>query len=311
MSLSDLSVLIEASTARIGDHLRLTPVERSYFLGEQTGAEVWLKLEHLQHTGSFKPRGAINKVLSHRQEALTRGVVTASNGNHAMAVSYAAASIGVVPLVCLRHGVSQARVDMIRRFGGEPLFIGENSLEAEIEARRIAGESGRMFISPYNDLEVIAGQGTIGTEIARQLGDIDAVFVSVGGGGLIAGVAAALKAVQPRVRVIGCWPENSPVLYESLRAGRIIDVPERPTLSVSTAGGIEEESVTFPLCRDLVDDAVLVSEEEIAWAMQLIAEHERWIIEGAAGVAVAGLLRYAHLPKGARVAVILCGRNVS
>lgn len=305
----NLSDLVDGAVARIGSRVRLTPVEESFVLGSLTGMEVWLKLEHLQHTGSFKARGAMNRMLTLTREELARGVVTASNGNHGMAVCHAAAAAGVVPLVCLRNGVSPARVELIRRLGGEVIFHGETPLEAEVAARRLAAETGRVFISPYNDPEVIAGQGTIGVELDSQIGHLDAVFVSVGGGGLIAGVAAALRRRQPSVKIIGCWPENSPVLYECMRAGRVIEVPERPTISVSTAGGIEEGSVTLDLCRQLIDDAVLVSEDEIGQAMELVARHERWIVEGAAGVAVAGLLRYHGLTPGARVAVLLCGRN--
>jgi threonine dehydratase len=187
---------------------------------------------------------------------------------------------------------------------------GDNCLDAEKRARQVAESSNRIFISPYNDFEVIAGQGTIGLELARQMDHIDAVFIAVGGGGLLAGIATYLKSIDAKTRIVGCWPENSRVLYECLKAGRIIEFPEEPTISESTAGGVEEGSVTFPLCRKLIDDCVLVSEAEIHQAMRLIAEHERWIIEGSAGVAVAAFIKECGKFIGQDVVIVLCGRNI-
>jgi threonine dehydratase len=200
---------------------------------------------------------------------------------------------------------------MVRNLGGVTILHGDNCLDAEIEGRRAAQLSGHPFISPYNDLEVIAGQGTIGVELARQLDSIDAVFIAVGGGGLIAGIATYLKSVNPRTRVIGCWPANSRVMYECLRAGEIVEFPEAPTISESTAGGVEPGSVTFPLCLNLIDDYVLVSEGEIYQAMRLIADQERWIIEGAAGVALAAFMKVYGDYTRERVAILLCGRNTT
>ena len=188
---------------------------------------------------------------------------------------------------------------------------GDDPLSAELAARRAAEESGRVFISPYNDREVIAGQGTVALELNRQVPDLDAVFVAVGGGGLIGGIGAYYKAMSPRTEVVACWPENSPVLYECLLAGRIIDVPEKPTISESTSGNLEPESVTLEYCRDAIDRSVLVSEDEILAAMRLMLETEHWLIEGAAAVAVAAYLKEAQRYQGRKVAIILCGRNLS
>jgi len=305
------SIDVAGAATKIGHHVRLTDLEHSPALSAITGAEVWLKLEHLQHTGSFKWRGALNRVLSLSTEELARGIVTASNGNHGLAVCRAGVMRGVRPQVCLRRGVAAERVEMIRQMGGDPLFVGENPLEAEMYAREMALRNGQTFISPYNDPWVIAGQGTIGLEIGRQLEGIDGVFVAVGGGGLIAGVALALQELRSRARVVGCWPRNSPVLHECIKAGRIVEVAEEPTISDSTAGGIEEGSLTLPLGRDLIDLGVLVPEGEIRQAMRLIALHERWMVEGAAGVALAGLLASRADWRGARVVVLLCGRNIA
>lgn len=302
--------ILEAD-ARIRRLVRQTPLDRSLRLSEFTGCDVWLKLEHLQHTGSFKLRGATNKILSLFYEELERGIVTASNGNHGIAVCHAARRVGVTPRVFMRHGVSDAKLSLIRLLGGEPVFYGDDPLAAELKARETARQSGQVFISPYNDAKVIAGQGTLGVEIHRQLADVDAVFVAVGGGGLISGIAAYLKTFSPHTRIVGCWPENSPVLHECLKAGKIFDCPELPTLSDSTAGGLEPGSITFDLCRDLVDDQVLVSEEEIKQALRLLIETERWIVEGAAGVALAALLKERERFAGRRVVVLLCGRNIA
>lgn len=302
--------IIEAES-RIRPLTRETPVDRSLHLSRLGDANVYLKLEHLQHTGSFKLRGATNKILSLNDEQLRGGVIAASTGNHGMGVCYAARHAGTTATVYLPRDVSEQKLAAIKHLGGIPVLSGDDCLEAEYRAREAASKSGQVFISPYNDLQVIAGQGTTGVELARQLDRIDAVFVAVGGGGLIAGIATYLKSVSPHTRVIGCWPENSRALYECLRAGRIIKVPEEPTISESTAGGVEDGSITFPLCQRLIDERALVSETEIREAMRLILDKERWIIEGSAGVAVAAYLKERERFAGQNVALILCGRNIS
>lgn len=303
--------MVEAAAERIGRVIRETPVEHSAALSDLTGCEVFLKLEHLQKTGSFKLRGASNRILGLGESDLERGVVAASTGNHGLGVCYAARHVGAVATVYLPRDTSQSKISMMERLGGRLIFVDGDCMSAETAARAAAEESGRVFVSPYNDIEVIAGQGTIGLELSRQIERLDAVYISVGGGGLIAGVAAYLKNANPGIRVVGCWPENSRVLYECLRAGRIIEFPEQETISESTAGGVEPGSVTFPLCRDLIDDYALVTESGIHAAMRLLAEKERWMVEGSAGVAMAGLIGTANQVKGRNVAVLLCGRNIS
>jgi threonine dehydratase len=300
-----------AAAARIQPFIRTTPVDLSPALSDLTGCQVWLKLEHLQHTGSFKLRGAANRLLTLTEAERARGVITASNGNHGIAVCHAARQLGVPVQVFMRHGVPELRIALIRALGGTPVFFGENPLAAELQARDHALQTGQVFISPYNDAHVMAGQGTIGVELAQQLADFDAVFVAVGGGGLIAGIATYLKEVRPTTQIIGCWPEHSPVLYECLKAGRIIDCPELPTISDSTAGGLEPDALTFEPCQRLLDGHVLVSEAEIKQAMRLVLERERWLIEGAAGVAVAGMLKTAEQYRGKRMVAVLCGRNLA
>jgi threonine dehydratase len=302
--------IIEAE-ARIRPLVRETPVDHSLHLSRLGAAEVYLKLEHLQHTGSFKLRGATNKILSLGVEQLRGGVIAASTGNHGMGVCYAARHAGTTATIYLPHDVSEQKLATIKQLGGIPILSAGDCLEAEYGAREAALKSGQVFISPYNDAQVIAGQGTIGAELARQLNRIDAVFISTGGGGLIAGVAAYLKSVSPHTRVIGCWPENARALYECLLAGEIIEVPEEQTISESTSGGVEEGAITFTLCRQLIDDYSLVSEAEIIEAMRLIFDEEHWVIEGSAGVAVAAYLKAREKYAGQNVAIILCGRNIA
>ncbi len=302
---------IRAAEARIRAHVRETPVDESTALSERTGCRVFLKLEHLQHTGSFKLRGATNKMLSLRAEQRGDGVLAASTGNHGLGVCWAARAVGARATIYLPHDASEAKIAAMRQLGGEPMAAYHDCLDAELHARAAAEGAGRVFISPYNDADVIAGQGTIGVELARQLDRLDAVFIAVGGGGLIGGVGAYLKAARPDARIVGCWPANAPALHESLRAGRILDVPESPTLSESTAGGVEPGSLTFPLCQQVIDESILVDEAEIRAALRLLAETDRWMVEGAAAVALAAFLREHERFRGQHVAILLCGRNIS
>jgi len=291
--------------------VRETPLEESDSLGAASGARVFLKLEHLQHTGSFKFRGASHKVALLTAEQAAAGVIAASNGNHGLGVAAAARARGIAAEVYVSSQVSPAKAQRIERCGARIHCAGDDPLTAELAARRAAEESGRVFISPYNDADVVAGQGTIGVELHRQLPRIDAVFVAVGGGGLIGGIGAYLKSVSPETEIVGCWPENSPVLHQCLQAGRVVDVAEQPTVSESTSGGMEPGSITLEICRGAIDRSVLVSEAGILDAMRLVMETEHWLIEGAAGVAVAAFQKEAGRYEGKNVVILLCGRNLS
>jgi len=295
---------------RISGHIVKTPVSLSGFLSEQMKAEIYLKNEHLQHTGSFKLRGATNKILSLSEEQRKAGVLAASTGNHGLAVAYASRRFGVRAKVIAPARASPRKLGAIRAMGVEVDTVSGDCLEAELAAKEMAGQQGRVFISPYNDPEVVAGQGTIGLELNEQIPGLDAVFAAVGGGGLISGIGAVMKRLNDKVRVVGCWPENSRVMYECLKAGKIIDVPESDTISDATTGGLEPGSITFELCARLIDDYVLVSEQEIREAMKVIGREEGWIIEGAAGVPVAAVIKQKEQLQGKKVAIILCGRNI-
>lgn len=302
---------VAAAYERIRPYVRETPAEESEAMAEGGAATVYLKLEHLQHTGSFKFRGACNKIALLTPSQAETGVVAASNGNHGLGVAAAARARGIAAEVYVSAQVSPAKARRIAAHGATLRQAGNDPLAAELAARTAAEASGRVFISPYNDLDVLAGQGTIAVELHRQVPRLDAVFVAVGGGGLIGGIGSYLKSVSPNTEVVGCWPENSPVLHECLRAGRVIDVAEQPTLSESTAGGLEPDSVTLPICQRAIDRGVLVSEEQIRAAMRLVLQTEHWLIEGAAAVAVAAFRQEIHRWDGKRVAIVLCGRNVS
>ena len=306
----DLYERIGEAERLIRPHIRETPVVPSLALGEAIGAEVWLKCENLQVTGSFKVRGATNRLLTLPDETRRTGVVAASSGNHGIAVAHAGRALGVPVTVYVPDFASAAKVAAMRRLGANVVAFGTDGLDTEFEARRKALSQGRVYVSPYNDLAVVAGQGTVGVELDRQLSDIDAVIVAAGGGGLIAGIAAHLKHRHPGTWIVGAQPSNSRVLIESIRAGQVLDLPSLPTLSDGTAGGIEADTVTFPLCRNLVDEWVEVDEGEIARAMRHAIEVEHLLIEGAAGVAI-GALSKLRTPVDGRVVVVLCGANVS
>ncbi len=309
-TLDALRAEIAIACHRIAPFIRETPLLESPALRALTKERVLLKLENLQYTGSFKLRGATNCLLSLGEEA-RQGVVAASSGNHGVAVAHAGRVLGLPVTVFVPEGASETKVGAIREARADVQVAGGDGLDTEQHARRVAAASGRPYISPYNDLAVVAGQGTIGAELRRQAERFDAIIVAVGGGGLVGGLAADLKAFLPEVVVIGAVPEASPVMARSVEAGRVIEMPSRPTLSDGTAGGIEPDSITFDLCRTLVDRWVEIPEQEIASAMRHCLLREHVVAEGSAGVAVAALFHTAPVLRNARIVVILCGGNVS
>lgn len=295
---------------RIGPHVRDTPLIRSPGLSERAGATILLKLENLQITGSFKLRGALNKVLALTEAEKARGVVTASTGNHGAATAYAGRLAGVVPTVFVPRNAAAAKVARIRAFGARVESYGDDSADTERHAREVATDTGQVFVSPYNDVDVMAGQGTIGVELLRQCPDLDVAVISVGGGGLIGGIASWLKAARPGLTVVGCQPVNSAVMAHSVAAGTILDLPSLPTLSDGTAGGVETDTITFEACRDAVDRYDLVDESAIEDGVRLGFDEERLVLEGAAGLAIASAMRIAADFPARRIGVILCGGNI-
>ena len=308
--------ILEAAR-RIEGHVLKTPVEYSPDLSEKIQGAVYVKLECQQYTRSFKLRGAMNRLHALTPEEKERGVVTASTGNHGMAVAFGLKQIGLTGTIYLPENASERKMALLRGVGATLAFYGTDSADTERYARQKAKESGQVFISPYNDPYVVAGQGTVGVELGQQLPALHAVFVPVGGGGLISGIAGYIKTASPETLVIGCLPENSPVMLESIQAGRIVPGTVRPTLSDGTAGGIEEDAITFALCRDLVDAWVTVSEKAIQQAMIFLFDTHGLVVEGAAGVAVASFLKYARTMNETAAykpiksaAIVLCGGNV-
>ena len=296
---------------RIGEYIRETPLDYSPYFSQLTGANVYLKLENLQHTGSFKLRGAFNKLLLLTAEERQVGCVTASSGNHGAAIAYAMEKLGVNGVIFVPEQTSPTKVDAIKLAGGDVRFFGTDGLDTEMHAREYAAQNGMTYLSPYNDAAVIAGQGTCGVEIAKQLPVVDAVFIAVGGGGLISGVGSFLKSVNPGTRIVSCQPAASAVMTESVKAGEILDLPSEKTLSDGTAGGIEAGAITFDICRNICDEYEVVSEDQIADAMRMFIDSHHMLPEGAAGVAIAGLIASAEEYAGKNVVIIICGGNVS
>jgi len=296
---------------RIGPNIRETALDHSPYFSELTGANVYMKLENLQYTGSFKLRGAFNKLLSLTPDQRRAGCVTASSGNHGAAIAFAMKKLGITGVIFVPEQTSSAKVDAIKRSGGDVRLFGTDGLDTETHAREFAKKNDMVYLSPYNDADVIAGQGSVGVELAKQFPNFDAVFIAVGGGGLISGIGAFLKSVNPDVEIVSCQPAASAVMTESVKAGEILDLPSDPTLSDGTAGGIEADAITFDICRDVISRFVVVSEEQIAHAMREFIDSHHMLLEGAAGVAIAGFLEVADEYKGKNVAIVICGGNIS
>jgi threonine dehydratase len=295
---------------RIGELVRETPLEFSTWLSDICGGQVWLKLENQQLTGSFKARGALNKLLRLPEEQRNRGIVAASSGNHAQGVGYAARMLGVDATIVVPSNTPDVKLGAIRDYGVELVVHGEEYMDAERLARRMEREKGKPFVSGYNDLDIIAGQGTVGLEMLEAVPDIDLLLVPVGGGGLISGVGCAVKAIDRDIEVIGVQSVASPVMCESVRRGRIVEIELGDSVAEGLHGGIEEGSVTFEMCREYVDDFILVREENIVRAIGLMLTKQRQVVEGAGAVGVAAIMEDPERFAGLNVGVVISGGNV-
>ncbi len=287
---------------RLRAHLQPTPLEAA----PKLGAKSWLKLENVNKTHSFKIRGALNAILSLDEAARAKGIIAASSGNHAGAVAYAAHVTGASAQVLMPTNTPQKKIDNVRRYGAEAIVFGDNYDQTEAEALRRAA-AGATWISPYNDANVIAGAGTIGLEIVEQLPAVERVLVPVSGGGLIAGVAIALKSLKPDIQVIGVNAESAPAMYNLFYDSDKPQVWE--TLAEALSGEIEAGSITAPITQRAVDDVVLVSERQIAAAMRFMLE-QGWVLEGGGAVGAAALLHDVLPRDGTVTAVVLSGGNV-
>lgn len=305
---SSIADSVENTYKRIKRFVTATPLYHSKEFSTNK-CTLYLKSENLQYTGSFKLRGAASKITALAQSGVEK-VITASTGNHGLAVAHILTQLKIDGEIFVPHTIEDAKLSRLEQYAVQLTKAGEDSVEAEREARKYATLHGIPFISPYNDKSVIEGQATIGKELLNQLDTIDNIFITIGGGGLVSGVASVLKSRFPQLQVFGCQPHNSPVMYESIIKGKILDMESKPTLSDGSAGGIEDGSITFELCKELIDDFVLVSEDEIRVAIKDLFQSQRLVVEGAAGVALASYHKMKAQLKGNTV-VLLCGGNIN
>ncbi|MEZ4737047.1 MAG: hydroxyectoine utilization dehydratase EutB [Caldilineaceae bacterium] len=295
----------------IAPFVRRTPLVYSAALSAHTGANVYLKLENQQETGAFKLRGAANRLTALSTAEQQRGVVTVSTGNHGRAVAYVAQRLGIRAVICVPELVLPHKVAAMRSLGAEVVVHGQTQDDAERHALHLQTEQGLTLVSAFDEPVIIAGQGTIGLEILEDLPQVDTVLVPLSGGGLMAGIAVAMKSAATAIHMVGVSQERGPAMYLSLQAGAPVPVVEEPSLADSLLGGIGlENRYTFPLIRDLVDEVVLLSEAEIAAAMVYALRQEKQIVEGGGSVGIGALLanKVGHL--GEHVVVIVSGSNV-
>ena len=294
---------------RIRESLFLSPCSHSETFSQLSGNKVYLKLENLQMTGAYKERGALNKILLLTEEERSRGLIAASAGNHAQAVSYHATKRGVRAQIVMPLATPLNKVMATRRFGGEVVLFGANYDEACDEAKRRSAAEGITFIHAFDDDAVIAGQGSLGLELLGQLPDVDVVITAIGGGGLISGMACALKEINPRIKVIGVQTSRLPSMKAAVEAGHLVTLPVASTLAdgiaVRTAG-----TRTLPMVQKYVDEIVTVEEEEIAAAILLLLEREKTVAEGAGAAAVAAILHHKINCTGKRIAAVISGGNI-
>lgn len=303
---------IADASKRISPKILKTPLFYSTYLSDLNKGEVYLKLESEQYTGSFKARGALNKVLKLSQADRDKGLVTASTGNHAQGFARALTIAKAKGTIFLPTNAEPSKVDALKYYDADLQFHGDDPLTTELHAKQVAKELGQIWVSPYNDFDVIAGQGTLAVEITDELKNIDAVFGCIGGGGMMSGVASWLKQESPETKIIGCLPANSPEMYLSVQKGEVVVLDEyQPTLSDGSAGGLEEDSVTFELCQKLVDTYELVSEEDIAARIKYMVDKHHKIVEGAAAVTLSAFMNNAADYMGQRVVIIICGANIT
>ena len=301
---------VEGARERIADVTITTPLLSSAWLTDITEQPIWLKLECLQVTGSFKLRGATNRVLSLDAEQRRRGIIATSSGNHGLATSYVAQREGLAATICVPEWVDPAKLNAIREFGAEAIVQGETAEAAEDVSLRLAEERGLTYVHPFDQPEVIAGQATVGREILEQQPGVGHVVVPIGGGGLLAGVAIGLKSVDPTIRVTGVSAERAAVLARSVEAGKLVSLPEQETLATALAGNLGRENHhTLRLVSELVDDYVEVSEKEIVAAMRFAFRRHRLVVEAGASVALAAVLSGRLLPD-TETAVVVSGGNI-
>lgn len=301
---------IQAAQGRIREHVYRSPLHYSEQLSRLCGCEVHCKLDHLQRTGSFKERGAVNRLLLLPEGDRKRGVICASAGNHALAVAYHAARLGIPVAVVMPKWAPLVKVKNCRAYGAEVVFAGETFVDAYEHATRVSQETGKVFIPGFDDAAIVAGAGTAGLEILEDLPEVDAIVVPVGGGGLIAGIGIVAKALRPAAKIIGIEPVNCPAMFEALKAGRVFKVESSPTLA-DGLGVARVGEIPFEICSTVIDHVELVDEATIALSVLRLVELEKMVVEGAGAASLAGAMRARELGlAGKKVALLLCGGNI-
>jgi len=307
----DLYQEILEAQKRIGAQILHTPLLYSKWLSNFCDGDVYLKLESEQVTGSFKARGSLNKLKWIQEQNIDTLPVTASTGNHGLGFARACDLLGIKGKVFLPHNAVSSKVNALEAYNIEVEFYGDAPFTTETYARQTAEENGWLYVSPYNDLQVIAGQGTIGIEIFEKIPNPDNLLATVGGGGLISGIGQYVKKESPKTKIIGCQPENSPEMSVSVHAGEYREIESKPTLSDGSAGSFERDSMTYDLCKKLIDDFILISEDEIKEAIRSMIKNHSKLVEGSAGVAIASLLKYPDRFTGQTTVIVVCGVNIS
>ncbi|MFC7319611.1 pyridoxal-phosphate dependent enzyme [Halobacillus campisalis] len=295
---------------RIRNIVAKTPLLYSEPLSKHTGRHIYLKLENYQPTGAFKLRGAANKILSLTPEEQSKGVATFSTGNHGIAVAYVAEQLGIKATVCISNRVPNEKVNRLMRLGANVEKVGENQDDAEAFCYELEESQGLTVIKPFDDIQVIAGQGTIGLEILRELPEVDQLIIPLSGGGLLSGIAFTLKTMMPDIHIQGISMENSAVMHESLKRGVPVSMKESDTLADSLLGGLGPSNEhTFQLTGQYLDESLLVSEETIKKGILFMMEHHKMIIEGAAAAGIGKVLHKSE-EAGENIVIVVSGNNV-
>ena len=303
-----LDRIIEAHK-KIAPYVNYTPLVYSDFLSQNR--TVKLKLESFQITGSFKLRGAMNKLLSLSEEQKTRGVIAVSTGNHGKGVAYASSLLGIKSTIYMSSMVPQYRKEAIESLGAKVEIIGSNSDEADLHAREVSKKENIILIHPFDDEDIIAGQGTVGLEMLKEFPEVDTVIIPTSGGGLIGGIALALKLQKPSVKVIAVSMERGPSMYESLKHGKPVDVEELETLADCLGGSIGlDNQYTFNIAKEIIDDFVLVDEDKIAEGIRLNFLEHRLVTEGAAATSVMVVKDHLSSHLGKNIICLICGGNI-
>lgn len=301
---------IKDARETIRNFVKRTLLVHSLFLSDLCGGEVYLKLENLQIMKSFKIRGAFNRILHLSSEEMKQGVITASTGSHALAVAFCANKLNIPAKIIVPKNTPKVKIDNIKKYDVELIIYGDIPDESEQKARTMEKEEGLTYISPYNDELVIAGQGTIGLEILEDLPSVDTVIVPVGGGGLISGISIAMKSIKPGVEIIGVQSEASPVMYESLKAGKIVDIEMKKSIADGLFGGIEKGSPTFEITQKYVDDLMLVKEETLRKAVYLLWKEKKRIIEASGAASIALIMKKKDLFTAKTIVAVISGGNI-